>query len=87
MKYTVEIDSSSKEGSDAIKFLRKLKDDKSVAIHRWKKLTPRDVALPGGLKPTEWQWEEYLNREQGKGRPAEEVFADLKKKLNRKFGK
>ncbi len=85
MKYTVEIDSSTKAGNDALKYLRKLESGKTIAIHKWKKLTPKDVALPGGLKPTEWQWEEYLNREQGKGKPAKKVFADLKKRLNDKF--
>jgi hypothetical protein len=87
MKYTVEIDSSTKAGNDALKYLRKLESGKTIAIHKWKKLTPKDVALPGGLKPTEWQWEEYLNREQGKGKPAKKVFADLKKRLNDKFSK
>ena len=35
-------------------------------------MTSRDGALPGGLKPTEWQWVECLNKKPGKGKPAAE---------------
>ncbi len=69
-----------------LKYARKLNDKKTISINKWRKLTPEDIAVPGGIKPTEWQWEEYLNRKQGKARPAEEVFAEIKKKLKDKFG-
>jgi hypothetical protein len=55
-------------------------------MHKQKKLTTRDVSLPGGARPSQWQWEEYLNRKQGKGKPAEEVFAAIKKNLIDKYG-
>ena len=87
MRYTIELDTSTKTGTDALKQLKKLKGNKAIAIHKWKKLTARDVALPGGPTPTEWQWEEYLSRKQGKGTPAEKVFADIKKRLIEKYGK
>lgn len=87
MRYTIELDTSTKTGTDALKQLKKLKGDNAIAIHKWKKLTARDVALPGGPPPTEWQWEEYLSRKQGKGKPAEQVFADIKERLIAKYGK
>jgi hypothetical protein len=87
MKYTVELDSSTKEGSAVLKYLRKLDDNKAVSIHKWKKLTAADVALPGGITPTEWQWNEYLDRKEGKGKSGEKAFAEIRKKLKDKFGK
>ena len=86
MRYTVEIDTSTKTGTDALKQLKKLKSSKAISIHKWKKLTAKDVSLPGGLTPTDWQWEEYFSRKQGKGKPAKEVFADIKKRLINKYG-
>ncbi|MDB5282902.1 MAG: hypothetical protein JWO06_1977 [Bacteroidota bacterium] len=87
MRYTIELDASTRAGNEALKQLRKLTEDKTIAIHKWKKLTAKDLALPGGLQPTEWQLEEYLNRKQGKGKPAKKAFADIKKRLKDNFGK
>lgn len=84
MRYTIELDASTKTGSEMLQYLRKQTAGKIIAIHKWEKLTPRDVALPEGLVPTDWQWEEYLNRKQGKGKPAEKAFADMRKKLKSK---
>ena len=87
MRYTIELDTSTKAGTEALRQLRKLQDGRLVAIHKWQKLTPRDVALPGGLQPTQWQLEEYLNRKQGKGKPGKKAFADMKTRLKDAFAK
>jgi hypothetical protein len=58
-----------------------------ASTDKLRKLTARDVALPTGLRPTESQWEEYLNRKQVKGKPAQKVFADIKKRLMDKHSK
>lgn len=84
MRYTIEIDTSTKAGSEMLEYLRKHQEPKVVAIKKWQKLTAREVALPEGLIPTDWQWEEYLSRNQGKGKPAEKVFAEMRKKLRSK---
>ena len=55
-------------------------------MHKQKKLTAQEISLPGGASPSQWQWEEYLNRKQGKGKPAKEAFADIKRKLIDKYG-
>lgn len=81
MRYTVEIDTKSKQGSEALRFLKKLNAGKVIAIHHWKKLEPRDVALPEGLQPTEWQWEEYLNRKQGTAKAGATAFEQIRNKL------
>jgi hypothetical protein len=92
MRYTIELDTSTKEldtstkqGTDILNQVKKVKGSKAVAIHKWKKLTSKDVALPGGLIPTEWQWEEYLNRKQGKGKPAGEALELIRKQLLKKY--
>lgn len=82
MKYTIEIDTSTKKGTELFQFIQKYKASKSVSIHRWAKLTPEDVALPTDWLPTDWQWDEYLSRKQGKGKPAQKVFDDIRTKLN-----
>lgn len=86
MRYTVEIDTRSKQGSEALKFLRKFNAGKVIAIHEWRKLKPADVALPIGIQPTEWQWEEYLSRKQGKGKSAVKAFGSIKQRLKSEFG-
>lgn len=81
MRYMIEIDTDSKEGNEALKYLRKINNTKKIAIHKWTKLSSKDVALPGGVMPTDWQWEEYLNRKQGAGKPLQKALSDIKKKL------
>jgi hypothetical protein len=86
MRYTIELDTSTKAGSEMLQYLRKHNAGKVVSIQKWEKLTAQQVALPEGIVPTEWQWEEYLNRKQGKGKPAEKAFAAMRKKLKGKSG-
>jgi|GEM_PF-6754865 hypothetical protein len=82
MKYTIEIDTSTKKGTELFQYIQKHKASKVVSIHQWTKLTPEIVALPNEWLPTDWQWEEYLNRKQGKGKPAAKAFNDIRRKLN-----
>ena len=49
MRYTIELDTSTKGGSDMLQYLRKRKTGKVVAIRKWEKLTPREVALPEAM--------------------------------------
>lgn len=81
MRYTIELDASSKEGNELLRLLKKQKEGKVISIHKWKKLTAADVALPNEVIPTDWQWNEYLNRKQGKGKQGDKAFADIRKKL------
>ncbi len=73
MKYLVEIDDSSKAGTDAINYLRRLKvSGKSVFIRKFSRnsfvpLSPEELALPIGRKPTKLELAEFLDRKQGKG--------------------
>jgi len=83
MKYTIEIDTSTKKGTELFQFIQKHKASKAVSIHLWTKLTPEDVALPNEWLPTDWQLDEYLSRKQVKGKPAQNVFNDIRNRLNR----
>lgn len=84
MKYTIELDTSTKKGTELFQYLSKQKEGKVISIHKWKKLTPADVALPNDLVPTDWQWDEYLNRKTGKGKTGSKAFNDIRKKLKAK---
>ena len=84
MKYTIELDASSKKGTELLQYIRKHSETKIVSIQTWKKLTPADVAVPNSLFPTDWQWEEYLDRKQAKGKTGEKAFADIRQKLKSK---
>ncbi len=84
MKYTIEIDTSSKKGTELLQYIRKHSETKVVSIKAWKKITPADVALPNNLFPTDWQWDEYLDRKQAKGKTGEKAFAAIRQKLKSK---
>ena len=84
MKYTIELDASSKKGTELLQYIRKHSEGKVVSIQAWKKITPADVALPNNLFPTDWQWEDYLARKQAKGKSGKKAFSDIRQKLNSK---
>lgn len=86
MKYIVEIDTDSKVGEEAIKYLRTLKkSEKAVSIRKVeddadRPFTAEELALPFGRVPTEAQLEEFLDRKQGRGSSLETVRKRLLKK-------
>ena len=47
-------------------------------------LTAKDVVLPGGIKPTDEQWEEYLDRKDER-KPI--TIQQLRKKLEKRYAK
>lgn len=68
-------------------YLRKVKDPKVISIYQSRKLQAKDVALPTGIIPTDEQWEEYLDRKQGKGELGIKAIKDIKNRLRAKYGK
>lgn len=91
MKYIVEIDTDSKVGEEAIKYLRTLKKSgKAVYIREVEEIeeedpkrpiTVEEMALPIGRVPTDAQLEEFLDRKQGRGSSLETVRKRLLKKI------
>lgn len=87
MKYIVEIDTDSKVGEEAIKYLRTLKkSEKAVYIREVEEdpnrpFTAEEMALPFGRVPTDAQLEEFLDRKQGRGSSGEAVRKRILKKL------
>jgi hypothetical protein len=77
MKFLVEIDSATKAGTQAINYLKGLKaPEKSVLIRKYSRdsfipLSPEEMALPIGKKPTSKELNEFLDRKQGRGSDAE----------------
>jgi hypothetical protein len=78
MKFVVEIDTSTKTGTEALNYLKKLKSEKAVYIRKVKgdsliPLSPEEMALPFGKKPTQKELDEFLDRKQGRGSDIEVV--------------
>ncbi len=87
MKFLVEIDTSTKEGTAAINYLKQIKPaGKSVYIRKFTgettiPLSPEELGLPFGRKPTKKEITEFLNRKQGKGADIEIVRRRILDKL------
>lgn len=87
MKYIVEIDTDSKVGEEAIKYLRTLKkSEKAVYIREVEEdpnrpITAEEMALPYGRVPTDAQLEAFLDEKQGRGSSGETVRKRLLKKI------
>jgi len=90
MKYIVEIDSSTISGTEALNFLKGLHvSGKSIYIRKLAgktllPLSPEEFALPFGRIPSEVELENFLDRKQDKGKPAESVRKQILSRLKRK---
>ena len=89
MKFVVEIDGDTKAGQQALEYLRHLKTtQKAVYIRKLKgrqfiPLSPEEMALPFGRKPTQTELDEFLDRKQGRGSDIETVRKRILGKLKR----
>lgn len=90
MRYLIEITPKTEVSKKLLKNLRELqKEDNSIKItlkkeKKFRPLTAKDVVLPGGPKPTDEQWEEYLNR---KDRRRAHTIEEVRKSLTKRFKK
>ena len=90
MTYLIEINNKTEASKKLLSNVRKLqKVDTSIKITYKKEkpfrpLTAKDVVLPGGIKPTDEQWEEYLDRKDER-KPI--TIQQLRKKLEKRYAK
>ncbi len=82
--FTVTVNEKSPKGKSLLEFAQKLNTtEKEIRIHKFRKLTNEEMALPGN-PPSEEQFDEWLNHpDKSKAISAEKLLA----RLNKKFGK
>ncbi|HRG88318.1 MAG TPA: hypothetical protein PLW44_04810 [Chitinophagales bacterium] len=89
MTYLIEIDANTEASKKLLSSIRKLqKTDSSIKITQKKEklrpLTAKEVVLPVGPKPTDEQWDEYLDRKDSR-KPS--TIQQLRKKLDKRYSK
>ena len=89
MTYLIEIDANTEASKKLLSSTRKLqKTDSSIKITQKKEklrpLTAKEVVLPVGPKPTDEQWDEYLDRKDSR---KTSTIQQLRKKLDKRYSK